>query len=48
MSPVMSNPEHLQILRELVALDFAGKGEAFVEQKFLTPLLKCLGSEGTA
>ena len=39
----MSNPEHLQILRELVALDFAGKGEAFVEQKFLTPLLKCLG-----
>jgi len=31
------------VLKELERLDFAGKGEAFVEQKFLTPLLECLG-----
>lgn len=31
------------VLKELERLDFPGKGEAFVEQKFLTPLLECLG-----
>jgi len=31
------------VLKELERLDFSGKGEAFVEQKFLTPLLECLG-----
>ena len=30
-------------LKEIVELDFEGKAEAFVEQKFLTPLLKELG-----
>jgi hypothetical protein len=33
------------ILQELAALDFSGKGEAFVESRFLTPLLSCLGYE---
>ncbi len=33
------------VIRELEALDFTGKGEAFVESKFLTPLLECLGYE---
>jgi hypothetical protein len=32
-------------LQELVALNFMGKGEAFVESRFLTPLLACLGYE---
>jgi predicted type IV restriction endonuclease len=41
----MLNNMPAQILEELQALDFAGKGEAFVEQKFLTPLLACLGYE---
>lgn len=36
---------HLQILAQLAALDFSGKGEAFVESRFLTPLLECLGYE---
>jgi hypothetical protein len=31
------------VLKNLERLDFSGKGEAFVEQKFLTPLLECLG-----
>jgi hypothetical protein len=31
------------VLKELERLDFPGKGESFVEQKFLTPLLECLG-----
>jgi hypothetical protein len=34
-----------QVLNELEDLDFSGKGEAFVESRFLTPLLKCLGYE---
>jgi hypothetical protein len=32
-------------LRHLETLDFAGKGEAFVESRFITPLLECLGYE---
>jgi len=32
-------------LTELASLDFAGKGEAFVESRYLTPLLLCLGYE---
>ena len=32
-------------LSQLEKLDFTGKGEAFVESNFLTPLLKCLGYE---
>jgi hypothetical protein len=34
-----------QILTELAALHFTGKGEAFVEARFLTPLLTRLGYE---
>jgi hypothetical protein len=34
-----------QSLRELEALDFTGRAEAFVESRFLTPLLACLGYE---
>jgi hypothetical protein len=34
-----------QPLIELQALDFTDKGEAFVESRFLTPLLTCLGYE---
>jgi hypothetical protein len=37
--------EHLDILRQLERLNFEGKAEAFVESKFLTPLLECLGYE---
>lgn len=33
------------MLRQLEQLDFEGKAEAFVEAKFLTPLLECLGYE---
>ena len=32
-------------LQKLAALEFTGKGEAFVESKFLTPFLQCLGYE---
>ena len=32
-------------LKKLETLDFTGKGEAFVELRFLTPLLVCLGYE---
>lgn len=32
-----------QVLMELERLDFSGRGEEFVESKFLTPLLECLG-----
>jgi hypothetical protein len=32
-------------LQELKALDFTGKGEAFVESRFITPLLALLGYE---
>jgi len=32
-----------ELLRELERLDFSGKGEEFVEARFLTPLLRCLG-----
>ena len=32
-----------QVLTELERLDFSGKGEEFVESKFLTPVLECLG-----
>lgn len=34
-----------EALRDLEMLDFGGKGEAFVESRFLTPLLQCLGYE---
>lgn len=30
-------------LNQLVSQDFEGKGESFVETKFITPLLECLG-----
>jgi hypothetical protein len=33
------------ILSKLEALDFDGRGEDFVESRFLTPLLECLGYE---
>lgn len=35
----------LEILKKLSNLTFDGKGESFVEQKFLSPLLECLGYE---
>jgi hypothetical protein len=38
------NPLETQ-LRQLEAIDFTGKAEAFVESRFLTPLLECLGYE---
>jgi hypothetical protein len=41
----MAQTKHQQTLQALAALDFEDKGEAFVEQKFLTPLLECLGYE---
>lgn len=41
----MAQTKHQQTLQALAVLDFEGKGEAFVEQKFLTPLLECLGYE---
>jgi hypothetical protein len=31
--------------KQLEQLDFSGKGEAFVESRFITPLLECLGYE---
>jgi len=31
------------ILNQLACIDFEGKGESFIEAKFLTPLLECLG-----
>lgn len=34
-----------EILEELSRLDFAGRGEAFVEARFTTPLLEALGYE---
>jgi hypothetical protein len=34
-----------ETLRRLEKLDFEGKAEAFVESRFLTPLLECLGYE---
>jgi hypothetical protein len=34
-----------QLLQKLAAIDFAGRGEAFVESDFLTPLLSALGYE---
>jgi hypothetical protein len=37
--------EHQRLIAQITALDFAGKGEAFVEAKFLSPLLQCLGYE---
>ncbi|SEP46874.1 type I restriction enzyme HsdR N-terminal domain-containing protein [Propionispora vibrioides] len=33
------------LIKEITNLDFNGKGEAFVEQKFITPLLEALGYE---
>jgi len=36
---------HIDILKNLSNLTFNGKGESFVEQKFLSPLLECLGYE---
>jgi hypothetical protein len=32
-------------LKQLERLDFGGKGEEFVESRFITPLLECLGYE---
>jgi hypothetical protein len=43
LGTVSADPK--QILQELEALDFDGKGEAFVESRFLTPMLACLGYE---
>lgn len=37
--------QHRQALRELAQLDFTGRGEAFVEQRFVTPILERLGYE---
>jgi hypothetical protein len=37
--------EILEDIKSLSSLNFSGKGEAFVESKFLTPLLGCLGYE---
>ena len=37
--------EVLNVLNDLRKLNFEGRAEAFVEQKFLTPLLECLGYE---
>ena len=34
-----------QKLKQLESLDFSNKGESFVESRFLTPLLECLGYE---
>ena len=36
----------MQKIKRLSLLDFSGRGEAFVESKFLTPLLENLGYEG--
>jgi hypothetical protein len=36
---------HLENVATLAMLDFSGKGEAFVEARFITPLLDCLGYE---
>jgi len=41
----MTATNHKQTLQTLANLDFEGRGESFVEQKFLTPLLECLGYE---
>lgn len=38
------NELHAKLV-ELAALDFSGRGEAYVESNFLTPLLQCLGYE---
>ncbi|WP_152982770.1 hypothetical protein [Acidiphilium sp. JA12-A1] len=35
----------LQMIQKLQSLDFDGKGEAFVESRFLSPLLEALGYE---
>lgn len=37
--------KNLEILKKISSIDFTGKGESFVEQRFLTPLLECLGYE---
>jgi hypothetical protein len=37
--------QYQQTLLQLAQLGFSGKAEAFVEQKFVTPLLECLGYE---
>lgn len=37
--------EMVDTLNRLIKLDFSGRAESFVEQKFLTPLLECLGYE---
>jgi predicted type IV restriction endonuclease len=34
---------HVQLIKRLETLDFSGKGEAFVESMYITPLLACLG-----
>jgi len=41
----LGSPKRSKLLQELKALDFTGKSEAFVESRFLTPLLACLGYE---
>jgi hypothetical protein len=41
----MVHTQHKQILQDLAQLDFTGKGESYVEQMFVTPLLGCLGYE---
>ncbi len=41
----MAHTNHTRTLEALAKLDFSDKGEAFVEQKFVTPLLESLGYE---
>ena len=41
----MSLMKKLEKIKQLSELDFSNRGEAFVESKFLTPLLDCLGYE---
>jgi Type I restriction enzyme R protein N terminus (HSDR_N) len=43
----MLDPKYQQFLSDLEVLDFTGRGEAYVEQAFLTPLLRLLGYEAT-
>jgi hypothetical protein len=41
----MARATYQQTLQTLSKIDFTDKGESFVEQRFVTPLLECLGYE---
>jgi hypothetical protein len=41
----MARVPYQQTLQALSKLEFTDKGESFVEQRFVTPLLECLGYE---